>query len=109
MEIEGIHYGDRLEVKTGIACEGSFTKTVATIGTVTALPNPTNGSFEIGLATEEKEVIVSIYNLKSKLLSRKPYPVNSGKIQLNLAGAPSGLYLVKVNAEETSTLKIVKH
>jgi len=109
LEIEGIHYGDRLEIKTGIACEGSFTKTVATIGTVTALPNPTNGSFEIGLATEEKEVVVSIYNLKSKLLSRKPYPVNSGKIQLNLEGAPSGLYLVKVNAEETITLKIVKH
>ena len=44
-----VKHGDVVEVKTAIACEGTFSKTVEMLDAFVAYPNPTKGNLEISL------------------------------------------------------------
>jgi endonuclease I len=101
-------HGDLIEVKTTVACEGLLSKTANFFNEIIAYPNPSNGNFEITLPVEQKEVIIELYNIQSQLISVKTYPVNYGKVHLNIENKPAGIYLVKVNLEEPVLLKIIK-
>jgi len=101
-------YGDLIQVKTNVECEGVFAKEIDLFESITAYPNPTKGIFEIGLPFAKKEVIIELYNMQSQLISSKTYAVNYGKAQLNIEELPTGLYLVKVLLNKPVTFKIVK-
>jgi 1,4-alpha-glucan branching enzyme len=103
-----VKQGDVVAVKTAVTCEGIYSKKIDLFEEIVAYPNPTQGVFEIALPTTKKEVTIDIYNIQSQLISSKTYPVLYGKVQLNLANNPTGLYFAKVYLEDAKLLKIVK-
>ncbi len=103
-----VNHGDLLEVKTAIDCEGILSKTFELFDAVIAYPNPTKGILEIALPIVQKEVIIELYDYNSRLISVKTYPVEYGKVHLNIEDKPTGLYIAKVLLEKPVTLKIIK-
>jgi hypothetical protein len=103
-----VKHGDLLEVKTNVACEGIFSKTIELVDAVMAYPNPTKGHFEITIPIAQNEVIVELYNYNSKLISVRSYAVEYGKVQLNLENMPTGLYIAKVLLDKPVSFKIIK-
>jgi len=103
-----VKHGDLLEVKTNVACEGIFSKTIELVDAVLAYPNPTKGHFEITIPIAQNEVIVELYNYNSKLISMRSYAVEYGKVQLNLENMPTGLYIAKVLLDKPVSFKIIK-
>ncbi|TGV04171.1 T9SS type A sorting domain-containing protein [Flavivirga rizhaonensis] len=101
------NYGDSIEVKTSVACEGALTKTMD--GIITSSPNPTDGNFEIELSMPLKVVTVELYNVYSQLISTKSYKVNNRKIQLDINNKPAGIYFAVVQLDKKpKVLKIMK-
>jgi hypothetical protein len=100
--------GDLVQVKTNVACEGVFSKEIASFDSLTAYPNPTKGFVTIGLPMAKKEVTIELYNMQSQLISAKTYKVNFGKVELNIENMPAGIYLAKLVSEKPVTIKIVK-
>jgi hypothetical protein len=102
--------GGLLEVKTAKACEGVYSTQIDdSFLTTTAYPNPTTGKVALTLPTSKKEVTVSIYTLNSQVISTNTYPVENGQVQLNLENQTNGIYMVKVNLETPTYLKIIKN
>lgn len=103
-----IKQGDEIQVKTAVLCEGVFSKMIDTFDEITAYPNPTTETVEIAFPIAQKEVSIALYNLQSQLISIKTYSVINGKIQLSLKDKPSGVYIAKIDSEESLNLKIIK-
>ncbi len=101
-------YGDIVEVTTSVACEGSITKTMD--GIVSVSPNPTDGVFEIILSMPLKSVTVDVYNAYSQLISSKSCLLNNGKVQLNINDKPAGIYFasIRLGKNNPKVLKIIK-
>ncbi len=103
--------GGLLEVVTSKACEGVYSKKVATLdlyGTLAAYPNPTSGNFEIEIPTKDKEVTIELYNFGGQLVSARNYTIENGKVQLSLENQPSGIYAAKIYFETPEYIKIIK-
>jgi hypothetical protein len=101
--------GDLLEVKTAIACEGIYAKTILDgIVGVQIYPNPTAGLFEITIPSPKTEVEVEIYSIGSQLVSKRKYPVNNQRVQLSLEKESDGIYLAKINLDSPVSLTIIK-
>lgn len=75
---------------------------------VRAYPNPTKGIFEIGLPLSIQETTIALYTVQMQLISKKSYPVNNGKVQLNIENQANGVYIAKIGLESPVTLKIIK-
>jgi len=103
-----VKHGDIVEVKTAVNCEGVYSKGIETLEEFKVYPNPTKGLVQIALPIEKNEVVVSLFNSSSQLISEKSYAVKYGKIQLDLTSNPNGLYIVKIHLEKPVTLKIIK-
>lgn len=105
-----VKHGDVIEVKTAVDCEGIFSKTIALFDEITAYPNPTQGALEIAVpSATENNVTISIYNTVGQLISAKKYEVKFGKIQLNLADKPTGLYIINIGLKQPINLKVLKN
>ncbi|MFD1293216.1 chondroitinase-B domain-containing protein [Lutibacter holmesii] len=100
--------GDSIEVKTSVDCEGVFAKEIDLFENMTAYPNPTTGSFEIGIPVAQNEVIIELYNMQSQLISSKSYTVKYGKVSLNIESLKTGMYFAKIKLEKPQTIKIMK-
>ena len=103
-----VKHGDVLEVKTAVSCEGVYSKKIDSIDGITLYPNPTKGAVTLSLPISEQEISIELYNIHSQLISKRMYPVVYGKVQLDLAGQPSGVYIAKVLLDSPTTLKIIK-
>ncbi|NMH88362.1 T9SS type A sorting domain-containing protein [Flavivirga algicola] len=101
-------YGDVVEVKTSVACEGVLSKTMN--GIVSVSPNPTEGGLSIALPAPLKNVTVSVYNVYSQLVSSGSYPVSDGRVGLEINGAPAGIYFASIEMGDgrPKVLKIIK-
>ncbi|SDX97462.1 Endonuclease I [Lutibacter oricola] len=110
IEIENINQGDLIEVKSKIACEGTFSKIIDLFSEYIAFPNPSKGSFEVGVpAVVDKELIqVEVYNSQLLLISSKLYNVNYGRININLENQPTGVYFIKVYGTNTELIRVIK-
>jgi hypothetical protein len=104
-----VKQGDLLEVKTAIACEGIYAKTIldGLVG-VQIYPNPTPGLFEITIPTSKTEVEVELYSIGSQLISKRKYPVNNQRVQLSLEKESDGVYVAKINLDYPVSLTIIK-
>lgn len=101
--------GDQISVKTSVACEGTYSKTITEFEDVRAFPNPTEGEFEISVPkTKLQKVSISIFNTAGQLISKQEYPVHFKRILLNISNLPVGVYLAEVHIENKKTIKIIK-
>ena len=101
-------YGDHIQVKSSVTCEGVFSKNVNLVESLAVYPNPTKGNFEIAVPVSQNTIKVEIYNTQSQLISTKNYDVINGKIQLDLSNNSVGLYFAKVYLDKPILLKIIK-
>ncbi|WP_298363699.1 T9SS type A sorting domain-containing protein [uncultured Lutibacter sp.] len=103
-----VNAGDKVEVKSDIACEGVFSKTIDATDLFTAYPNPTNGMFQISMPTTKEEVAIEIFNMNGQLISKQNYSNVYGSVQLNLENKPKGVYMAKLNLNKPVVIKIIK-
>ena len=76
---------------------------------VRVYPNPTKGFFEIAaLPLSILETTIALYNAQMQSISKKSYPVNNGKVQLNIENQANGVYFAKVGLANPVILKIIK-
>ena len=101
-------HGDLIEVKTAVSCEGIYSKTIQLFDEITVYPNPTDGLFELAIPLNLEEVTVELYSYNGQMISKYNYPVNYGKVQLDLTNSSAGIYLVKVLVNNPVTFKIFK-
>ena len=108
--IENVTYGDVIQVKTAIICEGVLSKTVDLSEEVYAYPNPSKGNFKIALpAALNEATLVELYNMQSQLVFSRSYIIEDGKIQLNMEAQPTGIYIVKIVLnKQPFMLKLIK-
>lgn len=106
----GVNKGDFLEVKTAKACEGIYLKEIDTdvFESVLAHPNPTNGKFEIEIPISIKEIVIDLYTMDSKIISKETYTPVNGRVPLNLENQASGVYIAKIYLAQPKYLKIIK-
>ncbi|OCB71589.1 Por secretion system C-terminal sorting domain-containing protein [Flavobacterium glycines] len=100
--------GDLLEVSTAKVCEGVLSKKITLYDVATASPNPTSGEFDIYLPTNDSKVAIGIYTIDGKLLSKRDYLIENGKVHLNIEKEATGIYLVRVDSNPLETIKIIK-
>mgnify|MGYP000991426502 CR=1 FL=1 len=103
-----VKQSDLLEVKSAKLCEGTYKERLVLLDEIIAYPNPTNGQFEIAIPKSNKPTIIEVYNMFGQLVLEKSEGINSTRAQLNLSGKPNGVYFIKVNAEDSKTLKLIK-
>ena len=104
-----VNHGDNIQVKSKTACQGELLKTINLLENIRAYPNPTSGVFELYIPNEIKTIGVEVYNIRSQLIASKIHTVKSGKVQLNIADKPKGIYFVKVNSDKPSFIKVIKN
>lgn len=103
-----VQAGDYVEVISGKACEGSFSKIVEGVLANAAFPNPTTGIFELALPGPFTEIRIEVFSMHSQLMSSATYPVAGGKVLLDISKLPDGVYLIKPRLQNPQTFKIVK-
>ncbi|KDN53690.1 thrombospondin type 3 repeat-containing protein [Flavobacterium seoulense] len=103
-----VNSGDVLEVTTSKLCEGSLTKTITLFDLVRAVPNPTSGPFDIYLPTNDSSVAIEIFKANGTLISQSVYPIENGKVHMDLSNQAAGIYFVKLRSNPVETIKIIK-
>ncbi|WP_299059554.1 BNR-4 repeat-containing protein [uncultured Polaribacter sp.] len=103
-----VNDGDNIQIKSKEACQGEMLKTISLLEDIKAYPNPSNGLFELFIPNEIQFINLEIYNIQSRLLVSKTYPVNEGKVQLDIRENPNGIYFVKMNSKVPVFIKLIK-
>lgn len=103
-----VNNGDVLEVTTSKPCEGTFAKTITLYDLVKAVPNPTVGPFDVYLSTNDTSAVIEIYTVGGALISKALYPIENGKVHLDLEKQPAGIYFVKVQSNPVQIVKVIK-
>ncbi len=103
-----VNNGDVLEVTTSKPCEGTFAKTITLYDLVKAVPNPTQGPFDVYLSTNDTSAVIEFYTVGGTLISKALYPIENGKVHLDLEKQPAGIYFVKVQSNPVQIVKIIK-
>ncbi len=103
-----VNQGDEVQIKTDVDCEGLMTKHIDFLDSIKAYPNPTSGVIELNIPISVTDVPINIYGLQSQIISSEVYPVDSGKVNLNLEGKPDGIYFIELLLERPVNIKIVK-
>ena len=104
----GVNHGDEIRVESKEACQGLMAKTINLLEDIKAYPNPTSGLFELYIPNTIEAIELEVYNIHSQLITSKVYPVQGGKVQLNLENKPKGIYFVKVISEKPVFIKLIK-
>lgn len=72
---------------------------------IVVYPNPSNGIFNIALGNIQPTSI-DVYDLTGKIiLSKKDIQISNVEASLNLSNAATGIYFVKITADNQSTVK----
>lgn len=104
-----VNQGDLIVVKSSVACEGIYSKTISDLPSgIAVYPNPTKGLFEISIPTNQKEIYVELFSINSILISKGIYPVLNQKIKLSLENQSSGVYIAKTHSDTPVSLIIIK-
>ncbi|MFK8058619.1 MAG: BNR-4 repeat-containing protein [Polaribacter sp.] len=104
-----VNHGDNIQIKSKTSCQGELVKKIDLLEDINAYPNPTSGIFELFIPKEIKTINLEIYNIRSQLIDSKTYAVKSGRVQLNIADKPEGVYFVKVNSNKPTFIKVIKN
>ncbi|MGB7393004.1 MAG: alpha-amylase family glycosyl hydrolase, partial [Pricia sp.] len=102
---------NRLSVKTGKDCQGSYEETIVIASEVSVYPNPlTNGILNIDLGQPSTaSVAVEIHTLSGQLVQQSTHRANGSNIQIDLSSLADGLFMVQIEFDgNTLNYKIVK-
>lgn len=103
-----VKQGDKIQIKTGVDCEGLMEKQIDFFDNIKVYPNPTSGIIELDIPVTVDSILINIYDIKSQVISSKVYPVISGKVHLDLEGKSNGVYFAELVLEKPFTVKILK-
>ncbi|MBI2280405.1 MAG: T9SS type A sorting domain-containing protein [Bacteroidetes bacterium] len=103
-----------VEVTVGSCVDTSACENISTVGVketashvVSIYPNPTSGMVNINLGSNNSSVNYSITSIEGKVVETGKTSTNSITIDLSKEG--NGVYFVKINTENTSTVyKLIK-
>ncbi|GAA4814936.1 BNR-4 repeat-containing protein [Litoribaculum gwangyangense] len=103
-----INHGDEIMVKSKEACQGLMSKTINLLEDIKAYPNPSDGIFELYIPTGIETIDFEVYNIHSQLITINTNKVNDGKVRIDIADKPKGIYFVKLNSEKPVFIKLIK-
>jgi hypothetical protein len=82
--------------------------TIDYVENISMYPNPTTGNVSLDLGRVPTEATIQILSIHGKVLTAI-HTENEQYSTLSLKGYPSGIYLVTIQLEEsTTTLKVIK-
>ena len=77
------------------------------LGSISLFPNPTTGAFSLERTNLTGEVEVSIIGLRGELLNATKWDAGSSELKIDLSDLASGIYMVRLTAEEgTRTMRV---
>ena len=77
------------------------------LGSISLFPNPTTGAFSLERTNLTGEVEVSIIGLRGELLNATNWDAGSSELKIDLSELASGIYMVRLTAEEgTRTMRV---
>lgn len=77
------------------------------LGSISLYPNPTAGAFTLERSNLSSEVEVSIIGLQGQLLQATKWDAGSSDLSIDLSDLASGVYMVRLTAEEgTRTMRV---
>lgn len=101
---------NRLKIYTDKDCQGFHEELIISAGEIAAYPNPFINEVTIYTAFPNSNSLLTLHNTSGKLIfSRNENSDDLGKIKLQLAELPKGIYILNINNKEyTKTLKLIK-
>ena len=100
-----------LEIRTSIACEGTFKTSIKNALNIVASPNPVINNLKITLpnTVTQSEIDVQVFSVNGKLVINTTYRTNnSNYIDVPFADLNSGVYFIKLNLDKPEVIKIIK-
>jgi hypothetical protein len=96
---------NELTVSTGKDCQGIFAQRITIGNDITVYPNPFTGDVKIDVGTSQAPAgKVEIVDISGKTVYRDNAVNNYGKLNLDLAGLNSGVYVVKLTIDNKQTV-----
>lgn len=103
--------GNRLVVRTDLACQGTFEKTLVLADSPLVYPNPVgNEQLNVFLGNSNAETaVLTLFDLGGARLYAKETAVIASQTGLDMSGFPNGVYILNIQAGDTLLIyKIVK-
>ncbi|HEY8958604.1 T9SS type A sorting domain-containing protein [Chitinophaga sp.] len=99
-----------VSVSTDKLCQGQITKEIIINDGMSIFPNPFLSSFTINIGNSNvKRLLVSLFNTGGKIVYSRSYANQSGNISISLPDLSSGLYMLKLSADnKEKTFKLLK-
>ena len=102
-----------LQVRTDRDCQGIHTETIILNPEVFIYPNPiSSGNLTVLIGKQDETAItsyVALYSLEGNEIFGKPIPVINGKVEFNIDGLATGIYILNVKTDNTlSNYKIIR-
>ncbi|XLS28745.1 alpha-amylase family glycosyl hydrolase [Flavobacteriaceae bacterium M23B6Z8] len=102
---------NRLKVKTAKDCQGIYEETIRLSNQILLHPNPSQGgmvTLDLGI-TDTKPATIRIFNISGQEVMRLFRSLENGRMLFNTDPLPAGVYLIKVDANNSSAnLKFIK-
>ncbi len=103
-----VKYGDEIEVKSAVSCEGSYKEIILNFEQVKAYPNPSFGPLQIDVPVDINEVVIEIYNNTGQFVSNKKHQVINGRAYVDISNIAVGVYQLKLLLPQPVILNIIK-
>ncbi|WP_298509058.1 T9SS type A sorting domain-containing protein [uncultured Kordia sp.] len=105
-----VNHGDLVEISTAKACEGTFSKTISILDTVTLYPNPTRDKVHFSIPKIENitSINVELYDLSGRLIGVFTPTIKNKQIEISIQHLPSGVYVATFPTLGDKTFKIIK-
>jgi hypothetical protein len=99
-----------ISISTDKACQGVVEKSITYTENARVYPNPFSNTLNLDLGNNKvKKAIISIFTLDGKQIFTSNHYNAEGVVQLDLSSLNSGLYMLKLSADNLETIfKIVK-
>ena len=101
---------NRVEVATGIDCQGVYVEEIFVSEEVKIYPNPTPGPTQVYVAGDDQEITLLVRGFSGAIIEVLDYKVPYNRvINVDLSSLPQGIYLIEIRGKSVrDTQKIIK-
>ncbi|NER13775.1 BspA family leucine-rich repeat surface protein [Leptobacterium flavescens] len=103
-----VQQGDKIEVTSGVACEGKLLLETPWSEELLVYPNPTGSDVELVLPRDRTSITAAIYNVSGVKVSSKTYAVSNRKAVIGMKKLPAGVYFLHLGNKNPTIVKIIK-